>query len=155
MTKRSVEDLLSATRKELLGSDPAAALEEWKVKIPLIRRIMPQIIANEIVSAQPMTAANAFMHTLRARFDPWGCQGNCVEDSWGYFFETVVDFPQGHPVYKDGEEARLWAIQNVRKPFTYAVVEIASTIQGKWSERVWRWSFADQDEAFQFKVRWM
>lgn len=39
-----------------------------KVMLPLIRRIMPSVIANEILGVQPMTGPVAQIHTLRVRY---------------------------------------------------------------------------------------
>jgi len=39
-----------------------------KVMLPLIRRIMPSVIANEILGVQPMTGPVGQIHTLRTRY---------------------------------------------------------------------------------------
>jgi hypothetical protein len=39
-----------------------------KVMLPLIRRVMPSIIANEILGVQPMSGPVAQIHTLRTRY---------------------------------------------------------------------------------------
>jgi hypothetical protein len=39
-----------------------------KVILPVIRRVMPTVIANEIIGVQPMTAPVAQIHTLRVRY---------------------------------------------------------------------------------------
>lgn len=39
-----------------------------KLMLPLIRRIMPTVIANEILGVQPMTGPVAQIHTLRVRY---------------------------------------------------------------------------------------
>jgi len=39
-----------------------------KVMLPLIRRIMPSVIANEILGVQPMTGPVGQIHTLRVRY---------------------------------------------------------------------------------------
>lgn len=74
-TKRQVLDIvLENTRKALmenatLGATNAsnvAALN--KVILPVIRRVMPTVIANEIIGVQPMTGPVAQVHTLRVRY---------------------------------------------------------------------------------------
>jgi len=39
-----------------------------KVILPVIRRVMPTVIANEIIGVQPMTGPVAQIHTLRVRY---------------------------------------------------------------------------------------
>ena len=39
-----------------------------KVMLPLIRRVMPTVIANEILGVQPMTGPVGQIHTLRVRY---------------------------------------------------------------------------------------
>ena len=39
-----------------------------KVILPIIRRVMPTVIANEIIGVQPMTGPVAQIHTLRVRY---------------------------------------------------------------------------------------
>lgn len=82
-TKKQVMDIvLENTRKDLMrraamplfetattGATSAgnvAALN--KVILPVIRRVMPTVIANEIIGIQPMTGPVAQIHTLRVRY---------------------------------------------------------------------------------------
>ena len=39
-----------------------------KVILPVIRRVMPTVIANELVGVQPMTGPVGQIHTLRVRY---------------------------------------------------------------------------------------
>ncbi|MCP4800133.1 MAG: hypothetical protein GY893_09340, partial [bacterium] len=39
-----------------------------KVILPIIRRVMPTVIANEIIGVQPMTGPVGQIHTLRVRY---------------------------------------------------------------------------------------
>ena len=39
-----------------------------KVMLPLIRRVMPSVIANELVGVQPMSGPVGQIHTLRVRY---------------------------------------------------------------------------------------
>ena len=72
--KQSMETVLENTKKYLAeaattGASSAgnvAALN--KVVLPIIRRVMPTVIANEIVGVQPMTGPVGQIHTLRVRY---------------------------------------------------------------------------------------
>lgn len=47
-----------------------------RVILPVIRRVMPSIIANEIISVQPMTGPAGQIHTLRVKYENEDTEGN-------------------------------------------------------------------------------
>jgi hypothetical protein len=65
---------LENTRRHLAESATAGATSTGniatlnRVILPVIRRVMPTVIANEIVGVQPMTGPVAQIHTLRVRY---------------------------------------------------------------------------------------
>jgi len=74
-TKRSVmATTLENTRKYLAESATAGATSAGNVAtlnrviLPVIRRVMPTVIANELVGVQPMTGPVGQIHTLRVRY---------------------------------------------------------------------------------------
>lgn len=72
--KQVMETVLENTRRALLetatsGATSAANVATLnKVILPVIRRVMPTVIANEIIGVQPMTGPVAQIHTLRVRY---------------------------------------------------------------------------------------
>lgn len=78
--KKVMETVLENTRLDLMRRSPlmetatAGATNAGsvatlnKVILPVIRRVMPTVIANEIIGVQPMTAPVAQIHTLRVRY---------------------------------------------------------------------------------------
>ena len=73
--KRTVMDTtLENTRKYLAESATAGATSAGNVAtlnrviLPVIRRVMPTVIANELVGVQPMTGPVGQIHTLRVRY---------------------------------------------------------------------------------------
>ena len=66
--------ILENTRKHLMENATAGATQAGNVAtlnrviLPVIRRVMPTVIANEIVGVQPMTGPVAQIHTLRVRY---------------------------------------------------------------------------------------
>lgn len=66
--------LENAKREMLRESATAGATQAGniasinKVMLPLIRRVMPSVIANEIMGVQPMTGPVGQIHTLRTRY---------------------------------------------------------------------------------------
>lgn len=74
-TKRTVmATTLENTRKYLAESATAGATSSGNVAtlnrviLPVIRRVMPTVIANELVGVQPMTGPVGQIHTLRVRY---------------------------------------------------------------------------------------
>ena len=74
-TKRDVmSSVLENTKVALNESATAGATQSGniatlnKVILPVIRRVMPTVIANEIIGVQPMTGPVGQIHTLRVRY---------------------------------------------------------------------------------------
>ena len=73
--KRDVmSSVLENTKNALTESASAGATQAGnmatlnKVILPIIRRVMPTVIANEIIGVQPMTGPVGQIHTLRVRY---------------------------------------------------------------------------------------
>ena len=72
--RTSMAVVLENTRKHLqenatLGATQASNVATLnRVILPVIRRVMPTVIANEIIGVQPMTGPVAQIHTLRVRY---------------------------------------------------------------------------------------
>jgi len=72
--KDTMSTVLENTQKYLAESASAGATGAGnvaalnKVILPVIRRVMPTVIANEIVGVQPMTGPVGQIHTLRVRY---------------------------------------------------------------------------------------
>ena len=74
-TRRSnMSVILENTRKALLKESTAGTTTAGniatlnRVILPVIRRVMPTVIANELVGVQPMTGPVGQIHTLRVRY---------------------------------------------------------------------------------------
>ena len=71
---KSLDVVLENTRKYLSETATAGATSAGNVAtlnrviLPVIRRVMPTVIANEIVGVQPMTGPVGQIHTLRVRY---------------------------------------------------------------------------------------
>ncbi len=72
--KAVMESVLENTRKNIMEAASAGATQTGniavlnKVILPVIRRVMPTVIANEIIGVQPMTGPVGQIHTLRVRY---------------------------------------------------------------------------------------
>jgi len=66
--------ILENTRKQLLAESTAGTTTSGniatlnRVILPVIRRVMPTVIANELIGVQPMTGPVGQIHTLRVRY---------------------------------------------------------------------------------------
>jgi len=74
-TRRSTMSvILENTKKSLLAESSAGTTTSGniatlnRVILPVIRRVMPTVIANELVGVQPMTGPVGQIHTLRVRY---------------------------------------------------------------------------------------
>jgi hypothetical protein len=72
--KTVMEAVLENTKRSLMESASVGATMAGniatlnKVILPIIRRVMPTVIANELVGVQPMTGPVGQIHTLRVRY---------------------------------------------------------------------------------------
>jgi len=72
--KKTMDVILENTKRYLSESATAGATSAGNVAtlnrviLPVIRRVMPTVIANEIVGVQPMTGPVGQIHTLRIRY---------------------------------------------------------------------------------------
>ena len=72
--RQSMDVVFENTRRYLAESATAGATQAGniavlnKVMLPLMRRVMPTVIANEIMGVQPMTGPVGQIHTLRVRY---------------------------------------------------------------------------------------
>jgi hypothetical protein len=78
--RNSMSVILENTRKYLKESSSGTTMSGNiatlnRVILPVIRRVMPTVIANELVGVQPMTGPVGQIHTLRVRY------GTTVTDS--------------------------------------------------------------------------
>lgn len=73
--KANLETVLETSRRVLLGESASAGATSAanvatfnKLILPVLRRVMPTVIANEIIGVQPITAPVAQITTLRVRY---------------------------------------------------------------------------------------
>jgi hypothetical protein len=95
--------ILENTRKMLSENATGGATQAGNVAtlnrviLPVIRRVMPTVIANEIVGVQPMTGPVAQIHTLRVRYadsvsdgSPYATSANAGDEALSPFKIAVA-----------------------------------------------------------------
>jgi len=89
--RASMQVCLENTRKYLAESATAGATSAGNVAtlnrviLPVIRRVMPTVIANEIIGVQPMTGPVGQIHTLRVRYADSGDNVQAGEEALSPF----------------------------------------------------------------------
>jgi len=89
--KASMSVCLENTRRSLAESASAGATSAGNVAtlnrviLPVIRRVMPTVIANEIIGVQPMTGPVGQIHTLRVRYADSGDNVTAGEEALSPF----------------------------------------------------------------------
>ena len=88
--RTSMSVMLENTRRHLTETATSGATAVGNVAtlnrviLPVIRRVMPTVIANEIVGVQPMTGPVAQIHTLRVRY------AETTNDTSGFDTDTTA-----------------------------------------------------------------
>ena len=72
--------------KYLVGVDMLSPFK--KVMLPIIRRVMPKLIAQELVGVQPMAGPVGQVMTLKHRYDP--TEGMNIHARWRYEIMRVI-----------------------------------------------------------------
>lgn len=113
------------------------------VLLGLVRRAVPNIIAQQIIGVQPMTGPSASIFSMRARFGVPSCP------MFGVIMRYHVDIPLERT--DEFRDMVAWADENLwesnQSQYGY---EFYSDEDG---DR-WRWSFKKVEDATLFKLRW-
>ena len=153
--KRAVmESTLENTRKYLSESATAGATSAGNVAtlnrviLPVIRRVMPTVIANELVGVQPMTGPVGQIHTLRVRYAETATSGGGVvageealspfKIAQGYSGNDAAD-PDGKAdatATKEGAGGKAMSIQILKQ-----------TVEAKTRKLQARWTFESAQDA--------
>ena len=90
--------ILENTRKHLAENATAGSTSSGniatlnRVILPVIRRVMPTVIANELVGVQPMTGPVGQIHTLRVRYADAMTDNSAAATSTAAGEEALGDF---------------------------------------------------------------
>ena len=150
-TRKSVmATTLENTRKYLSESATAGATSAGNVAtlnrviLPVIRRVMPTVIANELVGVQPMTGPVGQIHTLRVRYSETNDNVTAGEEALSPFkiatsYSGGGTDPAGKPVSTaalEGVAGRKMSIQILKQ-----------TVEAKTRKLSARWTFEAAQDA--------
>lgn len=142
--------LLENARKYLAENATAGATQAGnvatlnKVMLPLIRRVMPTVIANEILGVQPMTGPVGQIHTLRVRYADNSNEVAAGTEALGPF--DLARAYSGNDVAADPRAANVAALEGV--PGNRLSIQILKEIvEARTRKLSARWTFEAAQDA--------
>ena len=153
--KAVMETILENTRAELALMENATAGATAagnvatlnKVILPVIRRVMPTVIANEIIGVQPMTGPVGQIHTLRVRYaDTFGSPTPVTSGSEALGPFEIARFYAGNGSSTDPRAAATAVLEGV--PGNRLNIQILKeTVEAKTRRLSARWTFEGAQDA--------
>ena len=148
--KRSVmATTLENTRKYLAESATAGATSAGniatlnRVILPVIRRVMPTVIANELVGVQPMTGPVGQIHTLRVRYSDTTSEATAGEEALSPFNIARSYSGTGGTDTKPAATAALEGAAGKR----LSIQILKQTVEAKTRKLSARWTFEAAQDA--------
>lgn len=148
--RQSMDVVFENTRRFLAESATAGATQAGniavlnKVMLPLIRRVMPTVIANEIMGVQPMTGPVGQIHTLRVRYANTAAGVTAGTEALGPF--DIAKAYSGNEVVADPAAASTARLEGV--PGNKMSIQILKeTVEAKTRKLSARWTFEAAQDA--------
>jgi Major capsid protein Gp23 len=151
--KRSVmAATLENTRKYLAESATAGATSAGniatlnRVILPVIRRVMPTVIANELVGVQPMTGPVGQIHTLRVRYSDTFAGTTGGATTAGDEALSPFKIAEGYSGTTGGKPASTAALEGVAGN-KLSIQILKQTVEAKTRKLSARWTFEAAQDA--------
>ena len=148
--RQSMDVVFENTRRYLAESATAGATQAGniavlnKVMLPLIRRVMPTVIANEIMGVQPMTGPVGQIHTLRVRYANSAAGVTAGTEALGPF--EIAKAYSGNEVVADPAAAATARMEGI--PGNKLSIQILKeTVEAKTRKLSARWTFEAAQDA--------
>jgi hypothetical protein len=148
--RQSMDVVFENTRRFLAESATAGATQAGniavlnKVMLPLIRRVMPTVIANEIMGVQPMTGPVGQIHTLRVRYANTAAGVTAGTEALGPF--EIAKAYSGNEVAADPGAASTARMEGI--PGNKLSIQILKeTVEAKTRKLSARWTFEAAQDA--------
>ena len=150
--KKSVMDVtLENTKKYLAESATAGATSAGNVAtlnrviLPVIRRVMPTVIANELVGVQPMTGPVGQIHTLRVRYADTADDATTGEEALSPF--KIAMGYSGDEAGSDAGKAQATAGLEGSAGNRLSIQILKQTVEAKTRKLSARWTFEAAQDA--------
>ena len=150
--KKSVMDVtLENTRKYLSESATAGATSAGNVAtlnrviLPVIRRVMPTVIANELVGVQPMTGPVGQIHTLRVRYSDTADDATAGEEALSPF-KIALGY-SGDEAGSDAGKAASTSTLEGAAGNRMSIQILKQTVEAKTRKLSARWTFEAAQDA--------
>jgi len=153
-TKRTVmATTLENTRKYLAESATAGATSAGNVAtlnrviLPVIRRVMPTVIANELVGVQPMTGPVGQIHTLRVRYADSFNSANGTDITAGDEALSPFKIAEGYSGAAATDKAATTAALEGTAGNRMSIQILKQTVEAKTRKLSARWTFEAAQDA--------
>ncbi len=153
-TKSKVMDVtLENTRKYLAEQATAGATSAGNVAtlnrviLPVIRRVMPTVIANEIVGVQPMTGPVGQIHTLRVRYADANSTAGIVAGDEALSPFTIASAYSGNELANASAKAAATASLEGAPGNRLNIQVLKQTVEAKSRKLSARWTFESAQDA--------
>jgi len=151
-TKKAVmASTLENTRRYLMETATAGATSAGniatlnRVILPVIRRVMPTVIANEIVGVQPMTGPVGQIHTLRVRYSDTADDATAGEEALSPF-KLAIGY-SGDEAGSDAGKANATAAMEGSAGNKLSIQILKQTVEAKTRKLSARWTFEAAQDA--------
>jgi hypothetical protein len=152
-TRKSVMAVtLENTRKYLAESATAGATSAGNVAtlnrviLPVIRRVMPTVIANELVGVQPLTGPVGQIHTLRVRYSDTSSGAGVVAGEEAFSPFKIAEAYSGNQNSSNAKAANTAALEGTAGN-RMSIQILKQTVEAKTRKLSARWTFEAAQDA--------
>ena len=150
--RSSMNVILENTRKYLKENATAGSTASGniatlnRVILPVIRRVMPTVIANELVGVQPMTGPVGQIHTLRVRYSDTFTGGAGGSTTAGEEALSPFKIAEGYSGVTPGKPASTAALEGAAGN-RLSIQILKQTVEAKSRKLSARWTFESAQDA--------
>jgi hypothetical protein len=143
---------LENTRKYLAESATAGATSAGNVAtlnrviLPVIRRVMPTVIANELVGVQPLTGPVGQIHTLRVRYSDSSTGAGVVAGEEAFSPFKIAEAYSGNQNKDNAKAANTAALEGTAGN-RMSIQILKQTVEAKTRKLSARWTFEAAQDA--------
>ena len=150
--RSSMAVTLENTRKYLAESATAGATSAGNVAtlnrviLPVIRRVMPTVIANELVGVQPLTGPVGQIHTLRVRYSDTSSGAGVVAGEEAFSPFKIAEAYSGNQNSANAKAANTAALEGTAGN-RMSIQILKQTVEAKTRKLSARWTFEAAQDA--------